>query len=27
VTTVFRAGVGYDAAALRQAARGLVGVR
>lgn len=27
VTTVFRAGVGYDSARLRQAARGLVGVR
>ena len=27
VTTVFRAGVGYDAAKLRDAARGLVGVR
>jgi cytosine/adenosine deaminase-related metal-dependent hydrolase len=27
VTTVFRAGVGYDAARLRNAARGLVGVR
>jgi predicted amidohydrolase YtcJ len=27
VTTVFRAGVGYDSAKLRDAARGLVGVR
>jgi len=27
VTTVFRAGLGYDAARLREAARGLVGVR
>jgi enamidase len=27
VTTVFRGGVGFDAAALRRAARGLVGVR